>query len=122
MSAFVQICRWQFMHVSVGGMPAKEDFSTEVWQYRQSIPSPATWWSWLNGTGCLSTTPWRVAYDERIRVEKIQAKNARKKTAPKMLTFAIVFVLRWKICMDQTPPRTPRDDDIRRLPGLQGTL
>ena len=29
---------WQFMQVFVGGMPAKEECSTEVWQYRQSMP------------------------------------------------------------------------------------
>jgi hypothetical protein len=32
MGLCAQICEWQFMHVRVGGMPAKEDFSTEVWQ------------------------------------------------------------------------------------------
>jgi hypothetical protein len=37
-----QICEWQFMHVFVGGIPANEDVSTEVWQYRQSIPSSST--------------------------------------------------------------------------------
>ena len=30
--AFVQICEWQFMQVLVGGMPANDDFSTDVWQ------------------------------------------------------------------------------------------
>src|SRR5215218_2363895 len=103
-SALVQICRWQFMHVSVGGIPANADFSTEVWQYRQSIPRPRTWCSWLKGTGCFFTTYWPVAYEERSRVEKSQAKNARKKIEPKMLTLAIVFVLRWKICMKGRPP------------------
>ena len=32
MSAFVQIWAWQFMQVCVGGMPAKFEVSTEVWQ------------------------------------------------------------------------------------------
>src|SRR5215218_2121696 len=109
------------MHVSVGGMPANEDFSTEVWQYRQSMPRPRTWCSWLNGTGCFFTTYWPVAYDERSRVEKSQAKNARKKIEPKMLTLAIVFVLRWKICIDEPPslvarPATIPDDE----PGFKG--
>ena len=27
------------MHVLVGGMPANADVSTDVWQYRQSMPS-----------------------------------------------------------------------------------
>ena len=28
----VQICEWHVMHVSVGGMPANDDVSTDVWQ------------------------------------------------------------------------------------------
>jgi hypothetical protein len=32
MSALVQICEWQVMQVCVGGMPAEEETSTEVWQ------------------------------------------------------------------------------------------
>ena len=31
-SACVQICEWQVMQVSVGGIPALADISTEVWQ------------------------------------------------------------------------------------------
>src|SRR5574340_1637821 len=31
-AALVQIWAWQFMHVLVGGMPAKLETSTEVWQ------------------------------------------------------------------------------------------
>ena len=27
-----QICEWQVMHVCVGGKPANDDVSTEVWQ------------------------------------------------------------------------------------------
>ena len=34
----IQICEWQFMHVLVGGITAQSEFSTDVWQYRQSIP------------------------------------------------------------------------------------
>jgi len=30
--AAVQIWEWQFMQVFVGGIPANEEFSTEVWQ------------------------------------------------------------------------------------------
>ena len=37
-----QICEWQLMQVSVGGIPAKAEVSTEVWQYRQSMPIPLT--------------------------------------------------------------------------------
>ena len=48
----LQICEWQFMQVLVGGMLAKLEVSTVVWQYRQSMPRPPTWCAWLNGTGC----------------------------------------------------------------------
>jgi len=27
-----KICEWQFMQVLVGGIPAKDESSTEVWQ------------------------------------------------------------------------------------------
>ena len=37
-----QICAWHCMQVSVAGMPAKALSSTDVWQYRQSMPIPAT--------------------------------------------------------------------------------
>jgi hypothetical protein len=65
---------------------------------------------------------WPVTYEERSSVEKIQAKKARKKIEPKMLTFAIVFVLRWKICMGSPPPRLPAAEDIRPPARVQGTL
>jgi hypothetical protein len=45
------------MQVLVGGIPAKPDVSTDVWQYRQSMPKAATWCWWLNGTGWGRTTP-----------------------------------------------------------------
>jgi hypothetical protein len=32
MAALVQICEWHVMHVWVGGIPAEEEISTEVWQ------------------------------------------------------------------------------------------
>jgi hypothetical protein len=42
-------------------MPAFHDVSTAAWQKRQSIPSPATWCSWLNGTGWLTVQRrWRA--------------------------------------------------------------
>ena len=51
---------WQFMQVRVGGTLAKEEVSTEVWQYRQSIPRLA-WCLWLKGTGCSMDRPrWRT--------------------------------------------------------------
>ena len=49
-----------------GGMPAKDDSSTELWQYRQSIPRPPTWCSWLNCTGCARTTSTPVWYGDRM--------------------------------------------------------
>ena len=55
-----KICEWQFMHVFVGGMPANADVSTDVWQYRQSIPLPATCRSWLNWIGCARASNARV--------------------------------------------------------------
>src|SRR4051812_26557669 len=59
------ICWWQFMHVLVGGMPAKADVSTDVWQYRQSIPSSPTWCLWLNGTGWSTISFCPVRYPDR---------------------------------------------------------
>ena len=49
--ADAQSCEWQFIQVLVGGMPAKADVSTEVWQYRQSMPSSPTWCRCENCTG-----------------------------------------------------------------------
>ena len=56
-SALVQICEWQVMQVQVGGRPARSETSTEAWQNRQSMPRPATWCSWLNGTGWSTVNP-----------------------------------------------------------------
>ena len=82
------------MHVSVGGMPANADVSTDVWQYRQSSPSPRTWCSWLNGTG------WWRDVDPRRYVRRLKdqiptngSAITRRNRAPKMLTREIVFVL-----------------------------
>jgi hypothetical protein len=81
------------MHVSVGGSPAKDEVSTDVWQYRQSIPIPLTWCLWLNGTGWLRGTFTSVTYGESLISLATQVMPARIKTAPKTLTRAIVFVL-----------------------------
>ena len=62
--AFFQICEWQLMQVYVGGIPALYETSTEVWQYRQSIPRPREWCSWLNGTGCSRTTRTSVSFGD----------------------------------------------------------
>ena len=53
------------MQVWVGGSPANDEVSTVVWQYRQSRPSPRTWCSWENGTGCGGITPTFVWYGDR---------------------------------------------------------
>src|SRR5262245_8901529 len=97
MSLPAQIWLWQFMHVLVGGMPAKAESSTEVWQKRQSMPSSATWCWWLNGTGCWRARPTLVAYEERTNIDTAQPAPASRKTAPKMLTLDSVLKLRWKI-------------------------
>src|SRR5207302_9307768 len=81
-----KICEWQFMQVFVGGMPANEDSSTEVWQYRQSMPLPATWRSWLNWIGCSRGTRASVTQDDRLISSKRPRRMAMKKTAPKILT------------------------------------
>jgi hypothetical protein len=54
------------MQVVVGGMPANAEVSTEVWQYRQSIPTPPTWCAWLNGTGWERVIDCVVTYSERM--------------------------------------------------------
>jgi hypothetical protein len=73
------------------------DVSTEVWQYRQSIPSPPTWCSWLKGIGCVSVMPLRVVYPERSTIMKTPRSKAATNTADKIEIFESVFVLRWKI-------------------------
>src|SRR3954468_12448897 len=60
-----KIWEWQFMHVFVGGMPANDEVSTLEWQYRQSIPLPATWRSWLNWIGCSRAACACVTHDDR---------------------------------------------------------
>src|SRR5437868_11037793 len=97
MGALVQICEWQFMQVLVGGMPAKPDTSTEVWQYRQSIPSPPTWCAWLKGTGCGRATPAKVVYGERSSCSAVHRPTATTTSEPKIVKREIVLVLRWNI-------------------------
>jgi hypothetical protein len=82
------------MQVSVGGMPANEVFSTVVWQYRQSIPSPATWCSWLKGTGCSRTTDCPVTYGDLKISATTNSPPVRRKRMPKMVTLERVLVLR----------------------------
>jgi len=84
------------MHVLVGGIPANDECSTDVWQYRQSMPRTPTWCSWLKGTGCTSATPASVPYDERVYTRQTHIKKAKRNREPKMLTREKVFVLGWK--------------------------
>ena len=48
------------MQVAVDGIPANEDVSTVVWQYRQSMPSSPAWCLCENCTGCRRATNARV--------------------------------------------------------------
>ncbi|MNC89202.1 hypothetical protein D3C83_51050 [compost metagenome] len=98
MGAVAQICEWQFMHVFVGGMPANGDVSTDVWQYRQSMPSSRTWWRWLNCTGCSTYSCARVAYEERPMIMAVRIRPATNIRRPARLSFERVLALRWKIC------------------------
>src|SRR6266540_5031877 len=91
---FAKICEWQFMQVFVGGTPAKAESSTEVWQYLQSMPLPPTWRSWLNWIGCSRATRACVTHGDRFTSANNPRRLATKKTAPKMLTRAIVLALR----------------------------
>ena len=86
------------MHVSVGGIPANDDVSTDVWQYRQSIPRPRTWCSWLNGTGCVADHA-DLRLVGRANDQVRQDHQAEERTPPpKMLTRDRVLALGWKIC------------------------
>src|SRR5689334_4287715 len=86
------------MQVFVGGMPANDDFSTEVWQYRQSMPLPPTCRSWLNWMGCSRATWTSVTHGDALTRSNSQSSAATAKTAPKILSLEMVLVLRWKIC------------------------
>src|SRR5687767_5464951 len=92
-----QICEWQFMQVLVGGIPANEDFSTDVWQYRQSIPMPPTWWAWLNWIGCSTNSSCLVAQDDLMRVNTSHPRNRTRLRTPNREDRASAFALRGKI-------------------------
>ena len=92
-----QICEWQDMQVYVGGIPADDEVSTDVWQYRQSIPSPRTWCSWLNGTGCSSTTPCWVWYGDFMIMYVTTRRPTAANAPPKIVNRESVLVLGWKI-------------------------
>src|SRR5689334_7824268 len=87
----------QLMHLLLGGTPAKEATSTNVWLQQQSMPRSRTSRSMLIGTGCIRATSTLVTYDERASTSSAHAKKARMISAPKMLTFESVLKLRWKI-------------------------
>ncbi len=56
------------MQVFTGGMPATAASSTAVWQKRQSMPRPATWCLWLNGTSCSTATSTLSIQGQRLTV------------------------------------------------------
>src|SRR6187397_1565347 len=85
------------MQVLVGGMPANVDFSTDVWQYRQSMPMPPTWWAWLNCRGCSTNSFCLVAQDDLIRVKMSQPTKATKLRTPNREERASALALRGKI-------------------------
>src|SRR6516162_4329832 len=91
------------MHVFVDGTPANADCSTDVWQNRQSRPFPPTCRSWLNWMGCSRVTCACVTHDDRLILSNRPRSAATAKIAPKILTFEIVLVLRWKICTRPRP-------------------
>src|SRR5437660_980486 len=95
------------MHVLVGGTPANDESSTDVWQYRQSIPSPCTWCRWLNGTGCGRAAYCPVTKEERPTTEATSPSPVRPNTRPKTLALATTFMPGWKICAITNGP-TPR--------------
>src|SRR6185503_14054865 len=70
------------MQVFVGGIPANDDFSTDVWQYRQSIPIPPAWWAWLNWIGCSTNSFCFVAHEDRIRVKISHPRNKTRLRTP----------------------------------------
>ena len=84
------------MHVLVGGMPANDEVSTDVWQYRQSMPSSPTWCAWLNWSGCSMNSLARVTYDERPRTMMSPMRPPARRSTPTILTFARVLALRSK--------------------------
>src|SRR4051812_25562261 len=70
------------MHVCVGGSPAIAPASTVLWHIRQLIPSPATWCSWLNGTGCGSTKSVRRTQSVRGQTHHQNTANSTIPPAP----------------------------------------
>src|SRR6185503_2596607 len=85
------------MQVFVGGIPANDDFSTDVWQYRQSIPIPPAWWAWLNWIGCSTNSFCFVAHEDRIRVKISHPRNKTRLRTPNREERASAFALRGKI-------------------------
>ena len=87
------------MHVLVGGMPANDDVSTDVWQYRQSMPSSSDvvqvaelnrLLDVLVGAGDVGGAPEHHGEQDETRRPAT--------SAPTRLTLERVLALRWKIC------------------------
>src|SRR5260370_33871619 len=50
---------WQFMHVELAGILEYQDFSTALWQYRQSTPNCPACVACENDTACIGWQPTR---------------------------------------------------------------
>src|SRR5579875_3471322 len=86
------------MQVSVGGSPAKLEFSTPVWQYRQSMPSSFTWCLWLNGIGCSGAIRTLVIHSPRSIIYATASVAPSSRMTAAIETFATVFALLRNSC------------------------
>ncbi len=98
------------MQVLVAGMPAYDERSTVVWQYRQSIPSTPTWCSWLNGTGCSRIVPAAVPYEERVKIRQSHIRKGPVANPMTMETRETAFAHRGKTWGMDIPTSEKPDD------------
>ena len=82
------------MQVFVGGMPANAEVSTDVWQYRQSMPLPPTCRAWLNCTGWVLISFWVVTHPELSMAFIERSTRPTTSRPPKILSLARVLALR----------------------------
>src|ERR1700733_15220544 len=86
------------MHVFVGGIPAYELFSTDVWQYWHCRPSPSRWCLWLKGTGWSGRCPCRVTHGDRCNEFSATPSAMTIKPVSTRLARARAFELRSNTC------------------------
>ena len=86
------------MQIAVDGMPALADFSTLVWQYRQSMPRPVTWCLWLNGTGWSGVRATTSQYCERAKAKAPPKRATATTSAPSATARNQVSAVLEKIC------------------------